>query len=378
MQVATTVAEVDHAMAQMRTELTTQIDENTAKITQVSTAVTEVDKAMAQMGQGLHAEIETNKTAIAKNTADIQIVSTAVAKVDQSVADLGTDLRAQIGNNTAAISEKLTAMVDSDGSSSIYTLKVGVKYNGQEVLAGMSVAAIAQPGKPPVARVAFNAEEFVLLSGRDDKLFSPFAVKGGQAFITDAFIQDASIDGVKIKDATIDMAKISDTIQSTNFSVTDKTGWQLNKTGGSVFYGTVYASHIEGDLSVTYAMPPLYLTGLSGSGSRTVTWAGGVDFDVRISIPFFQFNIVNAVGVFRARVTIGGQAINGVGFTNGWFQSDQTIKLGTTGYVDIPANTVDVPIKVEWGVAPGSSPSNAALMFSGMSIIVSPKRDRFT
>ena len=310
--------------------------------------------------------------------AEILQVATTVADVNKAMAELSTDLRAQIDQNTANISEKLTAMVDSDGASAIHTLRVGVKFNGQEIMAGMSIAAIAQPGKPPVARVAFNAEEFVLLSGSDDKLFSPFAVKGGQAFITDAFIQDASIDGVKIKDATIDMAKISDTIQSTNFSVTDKTGWQLNKTGGSVFYGTVYASHIEGDLSVTYAMPPLYLTGLSGSGSRTVTWAGGVDFDVRISIPFFQFNIVNAVGVFRARVTIGGQAINGVGFTNGWFQSDQTIKLGTTGYVDIPANTVDVPIKVEWGVAPGSSPSNAVLMFSGMSIIVSPKRDRFT
>ncbi|WP_368301951.1 host specificity protein J [Kluyvera sichuanensis] len=227
MQVATTVAEVDHAMAQMRTELTTQIDENTAKITQVSTSVTEVDKAMAQMGQGLHAEIETNKTAIAKNTADIQIVSTAVAKVDQSVADLGTDLRAQIGNNTAAISEKLTAMVDSDGSSSIYTLKVGVKYNGQEVLAGMSIAAIAQPGKPPTARVAFNAEEFALLSGSGNTLFSPFAVKGGQTFINDAFIQDG----------TITSAKIGDFIQSTAYDGITQ-GWHLGKDGTFINLGS--------------------------------------------------------------------------------------------------------------------------------------------
>ncbi|EOX6878800.1 hypothetical protein ACPU9E_004128, partial [Enterobacter roggenkampii] len=64
--------------------------------------------------------------------------------------------------------------------------------------------------------------------------------------------------------------------------------------------------------------------------------------------------------------------------TNGWFQSDQTINLGTTGYADIPANAVNVPITVEWGVANGSSKLNSVLMFSGMSIIVSPKRDRFT
>ncbi|MFU0887930.1 DUF1983 domain-containing protein [Kluyvera sichuanensis] len=197
------------------------------------------------MGQGLHAEIEVNKSAaeqgiadnaagiagnktnIQKNTADIQVVSTAVAEVNKAVSDLGTDLRAQIGNNTAAISEKLTAMVDSDGSSSIYTLKVGVKYNGQEVLAGMSIAAIAQPGKPPTARVAFNAEEFALLSGSGNTLFSPFAVKGGQTFINDAFIQDG----------TITSAKIGDFIQSTAYDGITQ-GWHLGKDGTFINLGS--------------------------------------------------------------------------------------------------------------------------------------------
>ena len=171
--------------------------------------------------------------------AEILQVATTVAKVDEAMAELSTDLRAQVEQNTANISEKLTAMVDSDGASAIHTLRVGVKFNGQEINAGMSIAAIAQPGKPPIARVAFNAEEFVLLSGSDDKLFSPFAVKNGQTFINDAFFEDASIN----------FGKISDTLQSTNY-VPGIAGWKLPKNGNfeanmATFRGVVYATDGE-------------------------------------------------------------------------------------------------------------------------------------
>lgn len=322
--------------------------------------------------------------------AEVLIVTTTIADVKGAMSELSTTVQAQIGSLTATVNEKMTASVTSDGdASAFYDLGLQIVRDDVPYKTGMSMGIEPDGAGSYKSTVVFAADQFGIYSGSEPSNYQyAFSVINGQVFISDAFIRDASITsakiadatitGAKIANATIDMAKISDTIQSTNFSATSKTGWQLNKTGDSVFYGTVYASHIEGDLSVTYAIPPLYLTGLSGSGSRTVTWAGGVDFDVRISIPFFQFNIVSAGGVFRARVTIGGQAINGVGFTNGWFQSDQTIKLGTTGYVDIPANTVNVPIKVEWGVAPGSNPPNAVLMFSGMSIIVSPKRNRFT
>lgn len=171
--------------------------------------------------------------------AEILQVATTVAKVYEAMAELSTDLRAQVEQNTANISEKLTAMVDSDGASAIHTLRVGVKFNGQEINAGMSIAAIAQPGKPPIARVAFNAEEFVLLSGSDDKLFSPFAVKNGQTFINDAFFEDASIN----------FGKISDTLQSTNY-VPGIAGWKLPKNGNfeanmATFRGVVYATDGE-------------------------------------------------------------------------------------------------------------------------------------
>lgn len=120
--------------------------------------------------------------------------------------------------------------------------------------AGMSIAVIADAGKPVVTRIAFNANQLVLMSGSNGNYYSPWAVVNGDVFINSAFIQNASID----------FAKISDTIQSTNF-VSGQTGWRLPKNGnaefnnatvrGTVyatdgdFAGTVYAGKIVGDLA---------------------------------------------------------------------------------------------------------------------------------
>ena len=359
-----------------------QLGEVNAEILTVRTTIATVDSALAQLTTSVKSQFDGVNSQILEQ-------QTAISDNKKAIASLNTYVQAQSEDVTAAINQKLDAEVTNNGTGKVsYTLNLGVIRNGVKYNTGFGMS-LEPVGSSYRSTAVFAANQFGIYSGSDPGNYQlAFVVYNGQVFMNEAFIRDATITnakiadatitGAKIANATIDMAKISDTIQSTNFSVTRKTGWQLNKTGDSVFYGTVYASHIEGDLSVTYAMPPLYLTGLSGSGSRTVTWAGGVDFDVRISIPFFQFNIVSAGGVFRARVTIGGQAISGLGFTNGWFQSDQTINLGTTGYADIPANAVNVPITVEWGVAPGSSKLNSVLMFSGMSIIVSPKRDRFT
>lgn len=189
-------------------------------------------------GDRLTSDIETNIDAILQNAlnlnatvdhqfaqngevrADILTVKTTVAEVDQAMADLTTQVQAQIGDVTAALEDKLTAVVDADGASAIYTLKTGVRIGGVMYNAGMSIAVLAQSGQPPVTRVGFNANQFVLMSGSGDTQYSPFAVINGQVFISSAFISDG----------TITNAKIGDFIQSNNY-VANTAGWQLNKSG---------------------------------------------------------------------------------------------------------------------------------------------------
>ena len=159
--------------------------------------------------------------------ADILVIKTTIAEVDKAIAELSTQVQAQIEDVTASLEDKLTAVVDASGASAIYTLKTGVRINGVMYNAGMSIAVLAEAGKPVVTRVGFNANQFVLMSGSGDTQYSPFAVINGQVFMSSAFIQDG----------TITNAKIGDFIQSNNY-VAGSVGWRLDKSGTFENYGS--------------------------------------------------------------------------------------------------------------------------------------------
>ncbi|WP_052284128.1 host specificity protein J [Kluyvera genomosp. 1] len=202
--------------------LTSQIDQNIEGILQAALGVNAtIDHQWAQYG------------AI---RADILIVKTTIADVDKAMAKLSTTVQAQIEDVTATLEDKLTATVDADGATAIHTLKAGIRINGVYYSAGMSIAVLAENGKPVVTRIGFNANQFVLMSGADDAQYSPFAVINGQVFISSAFIQDG----------TITNAKIGEYIQSTNY-VYGMLGWTINKNGYAEFNnvtvrGALYAS----------------------------------------------------------------------------------------------------------------------------------------
>ncbi|EPG4505055.1 host specificity protein J [Citrobacter freundii] len=177
-----------------------------------------------------HATVEHQWAQYGEVRADILVVKTTIAQVDKAMAEMSTQVQAQFNNVTAALEDKLTAVVDATGASAIYTLKTGVRINGVMYNAGMSIAVLAESGKPVVTRVGFNANQFVLMSGSGNTQYSPFAVINGQVFISDAFIQDGSITN----------AKIGNFIQSNNF-VAGSTGWRIDKNGNAELHGKLYA-----------------------------------------------------------------------------------------------------------------------------------------
>lgn len=194
-------------------------------------------EAAMQNALANHSTVEHQWAQYGEVRADILVIKTTVADVDKAMAELSTQVQAQISDVTASLEDKLTAVVDSSGATAVHTLKAGVRINGVMYNAGMSIAVLAQAGQPVVTRIGFNANQFVLMSGSGNTQYSPFAVINGQVFISDAFIQDASIN----------FGKISDTLRSTNF-VSGSSGWNLPKTGNAefnnaTFRGTVYAAN---------------------------------------------------------------------------------------------------------------------------------------
>lgn len=145
-----------------------------------------------------HGTVEHQWAQYGEVRADILVVKTTIADVNQAMAEMSTQVQAQFNGVTAALEDKLTAVVDATGASAIYTLKTGVRINGVMYNAGMSIAVLAEAGKPAVTRIGFNANQFVLISGSGDTQYSPFAVVNGQVFISDAFIQYGNITLAKI------------------------------------------------------------------------------------------------------------------------------------------------------------------------------------
>lgn len=155
-------------------------------------------EAALQNALANHGTVEHQWAQYGEVRADILVVKTTIAQVDKAMAEMSTQVQAQFNDVTAALEDKLTAVVDATGASAIYTLKTGVRINGVMYNAGMSIAVLAESGKPVVTRVGFNANQFVLMSGSGDTQYSPFAVVNGQVFISDAFIQYGQITLAKI------------------------------------------------------------------------------------------------------------------------------------------------------------------------------------
>ncbi len=332
-----------------------------------------------------HGTVEHQFAQLGEVRADILVVKTTIADVDKAMAEMSTQVQAQFNGVTAALEDKLTAVVDATGASAIYTLKTGVRINGIMYNAGMSIAVLAESGQPVVTRIGFNANQFVLMSGSGNTQYSPFAVVNGQVFISDAFIRNASIDGVKIKDATIkgakiadasiDYAKITDTLQSANFSDASHTGWALYKNGDGKFYGTVAAEKIEGDISAIWTFSSMLIT-QGNITSKSVVWEGGSRYAVRICIPYFHGSIASARDdqVYRWRILINGQT------AFGWFTSTgtTTVENESAGFVDVPAGVANVKITVQIERVSGNIGNTLYFSLQPFAIIVSPATARFS
>lgn len=203
--------------------------------------VQQVNQISAEFNENLNAGLTQVNEALANETE---------ARVTSEDA-----LSARIGENSAALDQKLDSWADVNGVGSMYTMKLGLKYNGQEYNSGMALQLTAQ-GNNVVSQVLFIADRFAIIRNAESGAYTlPFVVQNDQVFMNNALIQDGSITN----------AKIGNVIQSNNY-IAGQQGWMINKNGGSefqnttvrgtiyatdgVFKGTVQAESFIGDIAV--------------------------------------------------------------------------------------------------------------------------------
>jgi predicted phage tail protein len=184
--------------------------------------VQQVNQISAEFNENLNAGLTQVNEALANETE---------ARVTSEEA-----LSARIGENSAALDQKLDSWADVNGVGSMYTMKLGLKYNGQEYNSGMALQLTAQ-GNNVVSQVLFIADRFAIIRNAESGAYTlPFVVQNDQVFMNNALIQDGSITN----------AKIGNVIQSNNY-IAGEQGWMINKNGGSEFQnttvrGTIYAT----------------------------------------------------------------------------------------------------------------------------------------
>ena len=185
-----------------------------------------VNQQWANYGDNRAGVLQAQKVAADANSSVAQLETNVVASfatTNQNISNTNQRVDSQgkaISANEAAIQQKFTAYADVSSPSAIYTLKTGIRYNGVNYDAGLSVAATVNGSGGVDTRVAVNANQFVVMSGVGSSLYSPFVIKDGQVLISQAFIGQGWINN----------AMIGDYIQSNNY-IAGSTGWMLSKSG---------------------------------------------------------------------------------------------------------------------------------------------------
>ena len=221
--------------------------------------VQQVNQISAEFNENLNAGLTQVNEALANETE---------ARVTSEEA-----LSARIGENSAAIDQKLDSWADVNGVGSMYTMKLGLKYNGQEYNSGMALQLTAQ-GNNVVSQVLFIADRFAIIRNAESGAYTlPFVVQNDQVFMNNALIQDGSITN----------AKIGNVIQSNNY--VSGRGWSIDKNGNAEFSGVTVRGHIEAD---------------SGSFHGTIDATDGI-FRGSVEANSFVGDIA-AMGTFPTRV----------------------------------------------------------------------------
>lgn len=171
--------------------------------------------------------------------ASITEVQTALATETDARTTADTALSAQLGDTQAALNEKLDSWVDAESAGAQYGVKLGLKYNGVEYSAGMSMELVGS-GESVRSQFIFDANRFAISNGigaGSGQWALPFVVESNQVFIQSAVIKDGSITN----------AKIGNMIQSNNY-VAGSQGWAIDKSGtaelsNATVRGNLYANN---------------------------------------------------------------------------------------------------------------------------------------
>jgi predicted phage tail protein len=161
---------------------------------------------------------------------------TELSKVVEGQASKIDSVQTSVGDVVVTVQQQSQALSDLNGKlSAQWGQKVQIDNNGNKYVAGMQLG-IEGSGGQFQSYFMVSADNFAIYNPVAGAAQLAFAIKNGQSFLREAFIEDGSINN----------AKIGNVIQSNNWNGNDQ-GWAIVKDGWAVFNnvtvrGTVIAN----------------------------------------------------------------------------------------------------------------------------------------
>ncbi|WP_049219067.1 phage tail tip protein J-related protein [Proteus mirabilis] len=180
-------ANQQEAWAQEIKEIYSAVGENKSAIKETQTSITKLDEAIGQR----FTEV---RTEMGKAQADIISNSQAISNTNKAFAENKTQVQAKFDKQEGMIQEKMQATFKQTGdgvvthSINITIVHNNVKYNA----AGQVISAQVKNGKLE-SFIGYNANNFAWYNPVNGKMELFMAVKNGQLFVKEAFLDKASI-----------------------------------------------------------------------------------------------------------------------------------------------------------------------------------------
>ncbi|MFS0827484.1 carbohydrate binding domain-containing protein [Pseudomonas phoenicis] len=295
-------------------------------------AIQDEAKTRTNADSALSTRITTAQARANEALAAIQNEARTRADADGSLSQQLQTTQASLGNTNASVQQVATAQTGMKNMlNAQYTMRVQINNRyGVHHWGGFGIGINEQGGVVQSAFVVY-ADQFILLNSNGAGLSSPFSVVGGQTFIADAYIRDASIGTAKIAHGAIANAQIQDAA-ITNSKIGDLQVDTL-KIGNEAVTIPRYAGYAprfncnatwQTPLTITFYMPQPGMVYINYSSTF-----------LSHGTQYYQYRLVldgNLIAESVAR----------------W--SDSSITLASGQYVSAGQHTVDFSILAEVGV----------------------------
>ncbi|HBC6354981.1 TPA: DUF1983 domain-containing protein [Proteus mirabilis] len=183
-----------------------------AEIKETQTSITELNKAFGQTTTEIRTELKitndaTNKRIDSTNQnlantdkevgrvrADVLTNKEAISETNKAMAKSEERIQVQLGEQQGMIEEKMQATFKQSGDGVVtHSINITIKHNGVSYnAAGQVISAQVKNGKLK-SYIGYNANNFAWYNPVNGKMELFMAVKNGQLFVKEAFLDKASI-----------------------------------------------------------------------------------------------------------------------------------------------------------------------------------------